>query len=131
MNKVVISGSSKLQNEIDEWMTHFKNKKDEIIAYPKKIDTKDELSKEYQTFYRAIEECDVFFLMNEEKKGIKGYIGANGISELTYAIMQNQIHNKKIEIVILTMPSREVACYDEIAFYLEMNWIKLYNKSEM
>lgn len=128
MKKVVISGSAKLQNKIKVWIEHFKSKKEEIIAFPKQIKSKEELSKEYKEFYLAIEICNVFFLMNEEKDGIKGYIGANGIAELTYAIMLNLIHNKEIEIYIMTMPSKEVTCYDEIKFYLNMGWIKIYDE---
>ena len=65
---------------------------------------------------------------NEEKKGIKGYIGASAIAELTYVVILNLIHNKNIEIYILNMPSEEVSSYDEVKFWLDMGWIKLYKE---
>jgi len=131
MKKVVISGSSKLQDKVNYWMKHFKDKNYNILDYPKLIEQKNhekELPKVYKDFYTALENTDVFFLMNEEKKGIKGYIGASAIAELTYAIILNLIHNKNIEIYILNMPSEEVSAYDEVKFWLDIGWIKLYKK---
>ena len=49
--------------------------------------------------------------MNEEKNGIKGYIGASAIAELTYVVILNLIHNKNIDIYILNMPSEELSAY--------------------
>lgn len=77
-------------------------------------------------FYKNLEKTDVYFLMNEKKNDIDGYIGAGSIAELTYVVMENLIHNKNIEIYILNMPSKEVNSYDEVKFWLDMGWIKLY-----
>jgi hypothetical protein len=68
--------------------------------------------------------------MNEEKKGIKGikgYIGASSIAELTYVVILNLIHNKNIKIYILNMPSEEVSSYDEVKFWLDMGWIQVFD----
>lgn len=132
MKKIVISGSSKLQNKVDYWLEHFKNKNYEILDYPKLIAQDNyvkELPQVYKNFYTALENTDTFFLMNEEKKGIKGYIGASAIAELTYVVILNLIHNKNIDIYILNMPSEEVSSYDEVKFWLDMGWIKLYNEN--
>ncbi len=132
MKKIVISGSSKLQNKVDYWLEHFKNKNYEILDYPKLIEQDNyvkELPQVYKKFYTALENTDTFFLMNEEKKGIKGYIGASAIAELTYVVILNLIHNKNIYIYILNMPSEEVSSYDEVKFWLDKGWIKLYNEN--
>lgn len=131
MKKLVISGSSKLQDKVNYWLKYFKDKNYEILDYPKLIEQDNyekELPKVYEDFYTALENTDVFFLMNEEKKGIKGYIGASAIAELTYVVILNLIHNKNIEIYILNMPSEEVSSYDEVKFWLDMGWIKLYKE---
>lgn len=130
MRKVVISGSSKLQNKVNYWIDYFKSKNYEILDYPKLIEQENymtELPIVYKDFYTALENTDVFFLMNEEKNGIKGYIGASAIAELTYVVILNLIHNKNIDIYILNMPSEEVSSYDEVKFWLDKGWIKLYN----
>ena len=101
----------------------------EVIYYPKQV-SKENLKDIYKSFYESLEKTDVLFLMNEERKGIKGYIGPSSMAEVIYTIMLNQIHNKKIEIYILNMPSREVSCYDEIKLFLENGWIKIYEKNK-
>ena len=101
------------------------------MDYPKKVEEENlmiDLPKIYNDFYTALENTDVFFLMNEEKNGIKGYIGASAIAELTYVVVLNLIHNKNIEIYILNMPSKEVSSYEEVKFWLDIGWIKLYNE---
>ncbi len=133
MKKIVISGSSNLQDKVNYWIEHFKNKNYEILDYPKLIQKdnyKVELPNVYKNFYTAIENSDVFFLMNEEKKGIQGYIGASAIAELTYAVILNLIHHKNIKIFILNMPSLEVPAYDEVKFWLDMGWISLYQEEK-
>lgn len=131
MKKVVISGSSKLQDKVNYWLNYFKKNDYEILDYPKLIEQENymtDLPIVYRDFYTALENTDVFFLMNEEKKGIKGYIGASAIAELTYVVILNLIHNKNIDIYILNMPSEEVPSYDEVKFWLDKGWIKLFPK---
>lgn len=132
MKKIVISGSSKLPDKVNYWLEYFKNKSYEILDYPKLIQPENyskQLLHTYINFYTAIENTDIFFLMNEEKNGIKGYIGAGAFTELTYAVILNLIHNKNIEIYILNIPSKQVSSYNEVKLWLEMNWIKLYKEN--
>lgn len=131
MKKIVISGSSKLQDKVNYWLEYFESKNYEILDYPKFIEKENyntELPKVYQNFYTALENTNVLFLVNEKKDGIQGYIGSNMIAELTYAVIQNLIHHKNIDIYILNMPSKQVASYNEVKFYLDMGWIKLYRE---
>lgn len=132
MKKIVISGSSKLEEKVDYWKKYFENKNYIILDYPKSIKPENyynELSRVYKNFYTSLENTDVYFLMNEEKNGIKGYIGASSIAELTYVIILNLIHNKNIDIYILNMPDKEVSSYDEVKFWLDMGLIKLYKEN--
>ncbi len=132
MKKIVISGSSKLKDKVNYWLNYFKNENYEILDYPKACEQKDyekELPKIYKSFYTALENTDVYFLMNEEKNGIKGYIGASAIAELTYVVILNLLHNKNIEIYILNMPSEELSCYDEVKFWLDIGWIKFFENN--
>lgn len=134
MKKIVISGSSKLQDKVNYWKNHFQNLNYEILDYPKLIEEQNyekELPSIYKNFYTSLENTDVFFLMNEEKNGIKGYIGASAIAELTYVVILNLIHNKNIDIYILNLPSKEVSSYDEVKFWLNMGWIKLYKNNNL
>lgn len=129
MKKVVISGSSKLQDKVKFWISYFEEKGYEIIDYPKYVAEDNyirDLPSIYKNFYTNLEKTDVYFLMNEEKNGVKGYIGASAIAELTYVVILNLIHNKNIDIYILNMPSCDVSSYEEVKVWLELGWIKLY-----
>ena len=53
----------------------------------------------YKNFYTALENTDIYFLMNEEKNGIEGYIGASSIAELTYSVILNLIHQKILKYI--------------------------------
>jgi len=67
VKKVVISGSSKLQDKVNYWIKHFKDKNYEVLDYPKLIEQKNyekELPKIYEDFYIALENTNVF-LINE------------------------------------------------------------------
>jgi len=131
MKSVVISGSVKLQDKIVFWKKHFEDNGYKVLDYPNPIAKENyvnELPKEYKNFYLSIESTDVLFLMNEEKNGIKGYIGASAFAELNYALVLNLIHNRNIKIYILNIPAESVSCYDEVMFWLEMGWIELYGE---
>jgi len=129
--KLVLSGSSSLQDDIASWKNHFEANGHDVIAAPDAWDDSKDFTKQltdlYTAFYTAIDDCDVFFLMNEDKNGIEGYIGANGTAELIYATMLNLTKNKHIDIYIAKMPSKDVPAYDEVTSFLRTGWIQVYN----
>lgn len=119
------------QDAVFHWKRHFTQKGYDITAYPNSEDDasdfNEHLTKVYSDYYRAIEECDVFFLANEDKKGIEGYIGANCTAELLYTVIQNLIHGKSIKIYIAKIPSKDVLAHDEVLNFLKNGWIELYD----
>ena len=133
MKKVVIVGSAKLQNNINYWKEKFSNNNYEILDYPKAIE-KERFMELYpnvhKEFFENITKTDMLFIMNEDKNGITGYIGAESFAELAFGLTQNLLYNKNIELVILKMPSPEVQCYDEIYLWLKLGWIKLYKEEK-
>ena len=128
MKKVVISGSAKLQDSINYWINYFENKGYNILDYPRPIEKEKFMElypKIHKDFFENIIETDILFVMNETKDEIEGYIGAETFAELTFALMQNLVYNKNIQIVILRMPSVNVQSYEEINLWLKLGWIKL------
>lgn len=86
MEKLVISGSSKLEDKVKYWVDYFEDKRYQVLDYPRLIENENyerDLPDIYKSFYNNLEETDIFFLMNEDKNGIKGYFGASAIAELT------------------------------------------------
>ena len=131
MKKVVIAGSAKLQQEIQNWRKFFINKGYEVLDYPKKIDeTKfmEVYPNVHKEFFENITKTDMLFIMNEDKNGKSGYIGAESFAELTFGLAQKLVYNKNIELVVLKMPSKDVQCYEEIDLWLKLGWISFYEK---
>ena len=54
----------------------------------------------YKAFYENIANSDIFILYNYDKNGVEGHAGSAGFAELCFAIAQNVIYNKNIEIYI-------------------------------
>jgi hypothetical protein len=125
--KVVMAGSAKLQNEIQKWITYWNNKEGySVLDYPKTIpqDNFEELYPDiHKNFFKNIIETDVLFIANEKKNGIDGYIGSETFAELGFGLAQKLINEKNIKLILANMPSKEVACYDEIVLWRKLGWI--------
>lgn len=130
MKKLVILASAKFDEEIKKWVEYFKERNYDVINYPKKIDQSQELIYKdvYINFYKALEETDYLFVLNEEKNGIKGYIGPQVYAEMSYIIVQNILHNKNKIIWLLNSPSKDVASYNELNNFIKLGWIELFKK---
>ncbi|GAA2928436.1 hypothetical protein GCM10019994_13470 [Enterococcus raffinosus] len=98
----------------------------ELIDYPRSCQN---LDKEYPeiltTFFKNIAVADLFFVFNQDRKGVSGYIGAATFSEMTYCLMQNLIHGKRIKIVLFKEPSEENFCFDEVDRWLKNGWMEI------
>ena len=155
MKKLIIAGSSKLHERALYWRGYFEGRGYEVIDWPSPVSTEDEtldepqiepglsrgrwlsssdsdyatlLTKIYKRFYKNLDQTDVFFLMNEDKDGIEGYVGASAIAELTYVVTGNLNRGRKTEIYINKLPSRSQNCYDEIKFWLDQRWIHIFKR---
>lgn len=155
MKKLVISGSSKLRERALYWRGYFEGRGYEVIDWPAPVSLEEEtldepqtspglslgrwlkpddsdynerLTNVYKRFYKNLDQADTFFLMNEDKDGIEGYIGASSIAELTYVVIGNLNRGRKVEINILKTPSKSQNCYEEVKFWLDQGWVKLYKR---
>src|SRR3989338_3733738 len=102
--KVVIAGSASLRDKIIEWKNFWNNKNDcAVIDFPLAIKKRNFIKiypEVHKKFFRNILKADILFIANEDKNGVKGYIGAEVFAELVYGLMQNLISNQKIKIVL-------------------------------
>lgn len=130
MAKLVIAGSASLQDKIAFWKKYWETQEYTVIAYPNAIAAENFLTaypKVHADFFNSILEADQLFVMNEDKNGIPGYLGAESFAEMCFAVTQNLINNKKIKIILLQMPDKAVQSYSEITLWLQLGWIKLLN----
>jgi hypothetical protein len=128
MKKVVIAGSAKLQDDIAKWVGYWQGRGFEVADYPVKINPSDfdqEYPKVYKKYFETVLKTDVFFVMNADKNGVKGYIGAETFAELGFVVVNNQLGKTNIEIILLQHTARQSACYEEIELWLKLGWVKL------
>lgn len=130
MKKLVIASSAKFQEEIKQWKKIFEEKGYNVINYPKKININDnqEYKDTYIRYFKSLKETDILFILNEDKNGIEGYIGAETFAELSFCVAQNLVNKEKKQIYLLKKPSEEVACYIEIEKFINLGWIKIFEK---
>ena len=129
MKKIVIASSARFQEEIEICKKYFANKGYNVINYPKKINPEntEEYRNIYQQFFESLVEADEVFILNEDKNGITGYIGAQVFAEMSFAIAQNTVYNANKKIYLLKMPSKEVSCYKEVKNFIKLGWIMIFN----
>lgn len=155
MRKLVISGSSKLYERALYWRGYFEGRGYEVIDWPRPLFEGEDLTAEeqpapglplgaiiqpsdpryadgmtqfYKKFYKHLDRADTHFIMNEDKDDIQGYIGPGTIAELTYSIILNLNRGHTTDIQLLQMPSKNQKCYDEVKFWLDQKWIKIYRR---
>jgi hypothetical protein len=129
MKKIIIAGSAKLQKEATHWVNYWQSKNFEVTDYPKKIEP-SEFEKEYPDIYRLYFKrllvADILFVMNEDRNGVRGYIGAETFAEMAFAVANNQLGKTKIEIVLLKKPSNKCIGSDDVNLWLKLDWIKIF-----
>jgi hypothetical protein len=113
MIKTVITSSASLQTELQHWRSVLIKTGHEIIDWPKPID-QNNFIEDYPDihieFFKNIEQAEKLFVLNADRKGIEGNIGAETFAEMAYALARKLVHNQNIDIVLLKEPSREVQC---------------------
>ena len=137
MKKIIIVWSGSLREKWLERKQWWESKWYVILDYPRKMQETMEENRNieykglYVDFYWKLKDADILFLMNEDKKWIEWYIGAESFAELSFANANNVLGNKQTEIFIKQMPSKDVWCHEEIEFFLKLDWIKILDKDNI
>lgn len=127
---IVISGSASLKEEVLQCKENFEKLGYNVLDYPKAIDENNfmELYPDvHKNFFDNITKADTLYIMNEDKNGIEGYIGAETFAELTFGLAQKLVNKKDIDLVLKKEPSQKVQCYNEIKLWKELGWIRVSN----
>jgi len=131
MKKVVIVGSASLPEKVQHWKKFWVDNGYVVTGYPSPVPKEtflEEYPKVHTEFFKNITKADILFVMNEDKNGITGYLGAETFAEIGFGVAQNLIYNKNIEIVLLQTPDEKVQSYAEIVLWLKLGWIKLFKE---
>jgi hypothetical protein len=127
--KVVIAGSAKNQDAMQKWVAYWSAKEGFcVLDRPRPIPKErfEELyPKVYKDFFKNIGEADIFFVANERRGDVMGYIGAASFSELTFALAQKVVYGKEMQLLLATMPDEKVSCYEEICLWKKLGWLEV------
>lgn len=126
MKKLVICASASFEKEIVTYKNKLEKLGYEVIKYPTKIkgDIVSGYKNEFSCHYNAIDETDAIIVLNLEKKGVKGYIGAGVFAEMAFAIGLNRVFNKKIKVYYLNELPDSLPYSDELNLWKKLGWIK-------
>jgi len=133
MKKVVIAGSASLQEKILHWKKYWEDAWYEVLNYPHPIPKENFLSEYPQVhteFFQDLTKADFLFVMNEEKNGVVGYLGAESFAEMCFWVAQNLLYQQNLKIILQNMPDKKVASYEEVTLWLKLGWIELFVDSQ-
>lgn len=129
--KIVICASASFENEIIKYKDQLNTKGYKVIKYPTKIkeDILTGYNREFSEHYEAITKSDILLVLNYEKKGISGYVGAGVFAEMAFALGLNRVFDKQIEVCYLNpLPLDGLPYLDELELWQNLGWIKQFEK---
>src|SRR3989344_6981113 len=116
MKKVVIAGSASLQDRVAHWEQFWESRGHIVTASPRKI-SREKYEEKYPAvhaeFYAALNDADIVFIMNEDKNGMSGYIGAETFAELAYVVANGLLGKQQTRVMLLKIPEDRVQSYEE------------------
>lgn len=131
--KLVICASAKFYKEAQEWKNKLENMGYSVIRTIQSIDENsiDQYKQTHKDHYSKMSGCDIVLVLNLEKRGISGYIGASVFAEIAFAIGLNLVFNKNIQILLVNPLPKESPYIDELTKWEKLGWIKQFSKVDI
>lgn len=123
---MAIAGSSKFYRESLDYKMLLENAGYKVFAYIT-ADGDNNWRKTYEDYYARLMRADDIFVLNLNKKGIKGYIGYETFAELSHMVVR-KINGEDVNIYLHQLPSRKCGCYDEISEMYKHGWLKIWGE---
>lgn len=125
--KAAISGSAAFADKFAEFEQKLTEQGIEVVACPRSIDagSDEQFYQAYSHFHAVLNQANELYLMNYDKKGIRGYIGYAGFAELV-RMLARKMAGESVNIYLYQIPDETCGCYDEIKRFLDLNLIELY-----
>lgn len=121
---IAIAGSSKFHKEALDYKMMLENAGYKVFAY---ISDNRDWRRAYEDFYSKLIRTDDIFVLNLDKKGIKGYIGYETFAELSHMVIR-KINGEDVKIYLYQLPSRKCGCYEEIIEMKNQGWLKIWGE---
>lgn len=128
--KVTLCASMSFWDDINLWKQKLEKDNYAVIQYPKQF-TGEFLSnykREFTEHYRKIAESDIVLVLNMQKKGIDGYIGAAVFAEIAFAVGLNRTSHsaKEINVSCLNTFPDSLPYAEELQHWVNLGWLKFW-----
>ncbi|MBT5808156.1 hypothetical protein HOI18_02665 [Candidatus Uhrbacteria bacterium] len=125
--KLTICASMAFSKEIGIWRTKLAEGGYEVIQYPKEFEGEflPNYKIEFSEHYQKMTDSDVVFILNLQKKGIDGYIGAAVFAEIAFAIGLNRTsrQDNPIKVCHLNPFPDELPYREELQHWQDLGWL--------
>lgn len=130
--KITICASMSFWDDINLWKEKLETAGYEIVQYPKQF-TGDFLPNykiEFTKHYQKMAESDIVLILNMQKNGIDGYIGAAVFAEISFAIGLNRTSHcdKKIDVYCLNPFPSSLPYAEELQHWVDLGWLKFWKE---
>lgn len=127
MRKMIIAGSSSFWKEALSYKKKFEKSGYKVLSYPKRDDGPQTWRELYECYYKELLKADDIFVLNLDKKGIKGYIGYETFAEMSNLVVR-KMNGENLNIYLYQWPDKKCGCYDEIDEMSKNGWVTLLNQ---
>ena len=127
--KIVIGGSEAFYKEIEASTDALQSAGFSVLfrAVPPLTNPVEEYPQVHSEFFRALNKAEVYLVVNLEKHGIPGYIGAGVFLEIGYVVTNNVLGKSNIKVVLVNLPHSNCA-QDELDLWYKLGWYEVINK---
>jgi len=85
---------------------------------------------EFTEHYKKMAQSDIVLILNMEKNGVDGYIGAAVFAEISFAIGLNRMShsNKEIVVYCLNPFPASLPYAEELQYWVDLGWLKFWKQ---
>ena len=105
MRKMIIAGSSSFWKEALSYKKKFEKSGYKVLSYPKRGDSPQTWRELYECYYKELLKADDIFVLNLDKKGIKGYIGYETFAEMSNLVVR-KMNGENLNIYLYQWPDK-------------------------
>ena len=128
--KITICASISFWDDIVNWKDKLTKDGYDAIQYPKQLsdDFLSNYNTEFTKHYQQITKSDIVLILNMQKNGVDGYIGAAVFAEIAFAIGLNRTFRAEtpIEVYCLNPFPDSLSYAEELQHWVDLEWLKFW-----
>lgn len=124
--KIAIAGSSDFWLEALECKVMLESAGFEVTTHPVRDDS-GSWAELYTDYWDKLARTDDIFVLNLDKPGRPGHIGAESFAELSSMVVR-KMRGGDVHVYLHQLPSHKCACYDEIMEMAKLGWVEVWGR---